>query len=75
MPGNQRRITQSQLDYLVGLIGADPEGGAYKYYRPYEKIWAPSGRHKYVITEEGPNSYRCITRLSNLTASGEGRLF
>ena len=75
VPGHMRRISQAQFDYLESLIGADPEGSAYKPYAPNQKVWAPAGRHKYILTQESPAAFRSITKLSSLNASGMGRLF
>lgn len=52
MPGNVRRITEAQLKYLRDLIDADPEGSQVKRGAPGSLVWSPSGRTKYVITED-----------------------
>jgi hypothetical protein len=75
VPGNERRITERQLDYLEELIGEDPEGAAYVSDGPGRKIWKPSGRTKFVIMRDGPTTHRCVQKLSNLAASGTGSLF
>ncbi len=76
MPGNERRITRRQLDWLRDLIGADSEGGAVRSGGPGSLVWMPSGRTKYVITEDPTGGEKhTLAKLMNLTASGEGRLF
>lgn len=75
MPGHQRRVSPEQYDYLRALIEADPEGGAFRVHGPGEMIWMPSGRHKYILTQEGPGRKRMLTKMSSLNASAMGRLF
>ena len=75
MPGNERRITMRQLVSLKDLIGADEEGGAWRVQGPGVWSWAPSGRDKYVITEDLFGNRHTIARFMNMTASGTGRLF
>jgi len=72
---NVRRITPEQLCYLRDLIGADPEGGAAKPGAPGSLVWMPSGRHKYILTEDLHGTKHTLTRLSNICASESGRLF
>lgn len=74
-PGHQRRITQQQYDYLRGLIEEDPEGSAFRAHGPGEMIWMPSGRTKYILSEEGPGRKRMLTKMGSLQASAMGRLF
>jgi hypothetical protein len=71
VPGHQRRISIEQRQFLVDLIGEDPEGAALKPNGPGEMIWMPRGKHKYIIGEQP----RMLTRLSSLKASEAGRLF
>ncbi len=73
--GNMRRITRAQLDFLVGLIGEDEEGGAMQRGLGGSMVWMPSGRNKYVITEDLRGNRHTITRLANIVPSGIGRLF
>lgn len=76
MPGNERRITRRQLDWLRDLIGADPEGGAVRSGGPGSLVWMPSGRTKYIITEDPTGGDKhTLVKLANLTPSAEGRLF
>jgi hypothetical protein len=76
MPANVRRITVDQLKWLRDLIGRDPEGGAVTGGSMNSLVWMPSGRHKYVITEDPTGGTKhTLARLSNLVASDEGRLF
>ena len=75
LPGNMRRITPAQLDFLVNLIDEDEEGGAVEKGSGRSLVWMPSGRHKYVITEDLSGKKHMITRMSNLVASASGRLF
>jgi hypothetical protein len=75
LPGNMRRITRAQLDFLVNLIDEDEEGGAVEKGSGSSLVWMPSGRHKYVITEDASGGKHTLTRMSNLVASSAGRLF
>lgn len=76
MEGNVRRLTPRQLAELRRLIDIDPECGAVKRGAPGSLIWMPSGRHKYVITEDTTGGDKhTLTRLSNIGASGCGSLF
>lgn len=75
VPGHQRRISAEQYRYLMDLIEADPEGGAFKPHGPGEMLWAPAGKHKYILAEPGPGRRGTLTRMSSLTASATGRLF
>lgn len=76
MAGNMRRLTPDQLSFLRNLIDKDPEGGAVTRGDRGSMVWMPSGRHKYVITEDPTNGTKhTLTRLSNLVASESGRLF
>ena len=75
LPGNMRRITPAQLDFLVNLIDEDEEGGAIEKGSGRSLVWMPSGRHKYVITEDAKGGKHTLTRMSNLVASASGRLF
>jgi hypothetical protein len=79
VPGHMRRITRPQLDFLLGLIGEDEEGGAVENV-PADAgfratAWKPSGRNKYIVTEDLRGKRHTLTRLSNLVASGTGCLF
>jgi hypothetical protein len=74
-PSNERGISGRQLAYLRDLIGSDPEGGALQMSGPGVWVWAPSGRNKYVITEDLKGNRHKIARLSNLGPSEAGRLF
>lgn len=75
MPGNARVISRGQLNLLRALIGEDEEGGAMKSDGPGRSIWAPSGRNKYVITEDLRGDRHVLERHSNLLPSGMGSLF
>jgi hypothetical protein len=72
---NVRRITPRQLLKLRELIDEDPEGGAAKPGAPGSLVWMPSGRHKYILTEDLHGTKHTLTRLSNICASESGRLF
>jgi hypothetical protein len=74
-PSNERRITAGQLSYLKDLIGADPEGAAFRPNGPGEFVWAPSGRNKYLLTEDRTGNKHKIARLANTVSTGTGRLF
>jgi hypothetical protein len=74
-PLNERRITRDQLTYLKDLIGADPEGAAFGPQGPGVWVWAPSGRKKYIITEDLNGKRHKIARLANLISTDAGRLF
>jgi hypothetical protein len=74
-PGNARRITRDQLNYLRDLIGQDPESGKVRNGAPGSLVWTPSGRHKYVVTEDLAGAKHTLTKLSNIEASGMGNLF
>jgi hypothetical protein len=74
--GNMRRITRAQLDFLRALIAEDEEGGAMQPGRGLSFVWMPSGRDKYVITEDPSGGDRhALIRLANIVPSGMGRLF
>lgn len=68
VPVNQRRITQGQYDFLAKLVSEGPEAGAFRPYGPGEMVWAPRGRHKYILTEAAPGRKRTLTRLNNVAA-------
>jgi hypothetical protein len=73
---NMRIITRAQLDYLASLIGEDEEGGAMERGRGLSFVWMPSGRDKYVVTEDPRGGRRhTILRLSNIVPCSSGRLF
>lgn len=74
-PGNVRRITRAQLDYLRGLIDADEEGGAVTRGSPGSLVWMPMGRWKYVLTEDLRGEKHTLVKLGNVVASGTGSLF
>ena len=73
--GNMRRITRAQLGYLRDLMVADPEGAAVERGAPGSLVWMPSGRDKYVLTEDLVGNKHTLTRLSNIVPSGMGNLF
>lgn len=75
MESNVRRITPAQLSFLRDLIGADPEGAALQRASASSQIWMPSGRDKYLVTEDLKGDRHTIARLMNLKASGAGMLF
>ena len=76
MQGHVRRISRRQLDWLRDLIGADEEGGAVRPGdAPGSLIWMPSGRWKYVLTEDRIGDKHTLTRLTTLRPTGAGRLF
>ena len=75
MPSNVRRVTAQQFAYLRDLIDRDPEGGAVHKGMNGSIIWMPSGRTKYVLTEDPAGSRSTIAKLQNITASDCGRLF
>lgn len=76
VPGNVRRITQPQFDYLRQLIDADEEGAAVRNGPGGSIVWTPSGRDKYVLAAPLPGrKLGTLTRLSNLAPSGMGSLF
>jgi len=75
MPGNVRRVTNDQVRFLFDLIGSDPEGGHVKHGVGRSLVWAPSGRNKYVLTDDVAGGKHTLTRLSNLVATESGRLF
>jgi hypothetical protein len=74
-PGNVRRITRDQLVYLRNLIEADPEAEAVKRGAPGSLVWMPSGRYKFVLTEDLIGDKHTLTKLSNIVASKTGMLF
>jgi hypothetical protein len=75
LAGNMRRITPAQLKYLRDLIGQDPEGASVCPGAANSLVWMPSGRWKYVLTEDPIGNKHTLTRLGNLVASEAGRLF
>ena len=74
-PGNVRRITRDQLNYLRDLIGQDPESGKVRSGASGSIVWMPSGRHKYEITEDLAGAKHTLTKISIIEASGMGSLF
>jgi hypothetical protein len=73
---NMRIITRAQLDYLASLIGEDEARGSMERGRDLSFVWTPSGRDKYVVTEDPRGGRRhTLMRLSNIVASASGRLF
>ncbi len=75
MPGNMRRITRAQLDFLVRLIGEDQEGGAMQASGPGVSAWTPSGRNKYIIREDLRGNRHVLERMANIVPTGVGLLF
>lgn len=75
LTGDMRRITRPQLDLLRKLIAEDPEAAALTRASANSQLWTPSGRDKYLITEDLKGERHTITRLMNLRASGAGMLF
>jgi len=73
--GNIRSISDRQYAKLRELIGEDPEGGAVTTGTGGSLVWMPSGRHKYILTEDLRTGKHTLTRLSNIIASESGRLF
>jgi len=73
-PGNLRRITREQLNYLRDLIDKAGPSEAIKRGAPGSLIWTPAGRHKYVVTEDLTGNRHTLTRLANV-ASESGTLF
>jgi len=74
---NVRRLTPAQLTYLRDLIEAEGPTEAIEYRRN-GLVWSPAGRHKYILAEDLSARRRAVhtvTRLSNLTPTGAGRLF
>ena len=72
---NVRRITPDQLAFLEKLIDEDPERGRMRAGSPGSFVWTPAGRHKYIVSRDLHGSRHTLTRLSNIEASGMGRLF
>lgn len=72
---NMRRITRAQMDYLLSLIGQDEEGGAMQRGTGGSLIWMPSGRNKYVITEDPRGNRHTLTRLQTIAPVAMGSLF
>jgi hypothetical protein len=74
-PGNMRRITRPQLNLLCRLIGEDKDAGAVQHGLGDSLVWTPSGRNKYIITEDSRGNRHTLTRLANLSATGMDSLF
>lgn len=73
LPGNVRRISRKQLDYLRSLIEGEYPPAA-RQEQQGKLTWLPAGRDKYVITEDRFGDKHLLMKLSNLTGSGEGKL-
>jgi hypothetical protein len=75
--GNIRYISEDQRKFLTDLIGQDSEGGSVTRGAGGSLVWVPSGRHKYVLTENVTIGRKphTLMRLSNIIASETGRLF
>ena len=69
------RITAEQLKYLRDLIRADLEGVKTHAGALGSVVWSPSGKHKYVLTEDPAGRKHTLARLSSIEASESGRLF
>jgi hypothetical protein len=74
-PGHLRRITIEQLKFLRNLIAEDPERALIVTGAPGSLIWRPSGDWKYVLTEDLVGKKHTLTKLHNLSASEQPRLF
>lgn len=75
LPGHMRPLTGPQLALLRELIGQDEEGSATARGESGALVWMPSGRWKYVLSEDPLGRRHTITRLGNLRASAAGSLF
>lgn len=73
LPGNVRRISRKQLDYLRSLIEAEYPPAA-RQEQQGKLTWLPAGRDKYVITEDRFGDKHLLMKLSNLTVAEEGRI-
>lgn len=72
---NMRYITGPQLELLERLIGQDPEIGARQNGMHGGFVWAPSGRWKYVVSQNPDGTRRAIMRLNAGRPTGAGSLF
>jgi hypothetical protein len=72
---NMRYVTAPQFDLLEKLIGQDEEGGAVRRGINGSFTWMPSGRWKYVLSNDPGSGRRSIMRLMSPTPTGAGRLF
>ena len=73
---NVRSVTLDQLNYLRGLIAKDPEAAKARNGQGGSLVWAPAGKHKYVLTEDRTGGKRhTLTRLSNIESLRMGSLF
>ncbi len=75
LPGNTRRITRPQLELLRRLIAEDEQGSAMQSNGPGIAVWEPSGRDKYVITEDLRGDRHTLTHMTRLAPSGMEMLF
>ncbi|MGB7986544.1 MAG: hypothetical protein WCF54_15355, partial [Terracidiphilus sp.] len=57
------------------LIDSDAEAAAVTRGAPGSLVWMPSGRYKYVLTEDLTGEKHTLSRLKSLTATGAGNLF
>lgn len=75
LAGESRRLTRPQFDLLLTLIGENEQAGAVHPGLGRSCVWAPTGRYKYVITEDAGRDRHTIIRLSNFSAASSGMLF
>jgi len=79
VPGNARCVTRPQLELLRKLIAEDAEGRAVESTAAdpgySATVWLPSGRNKYILTEDLHGKRHRLTRLANLVRTDMGRLF
>jgi hypothetical protein len=73
--GNTRRITRRQMSKLIELIGEDKQGGDLRRGTGSSLVWMPSGRDKYVITEDLRGERHTLTRLPSIAIGSMGSLF
>jgi hypothetical protein len=72
---NKRYITPAQWKFLVDLIGQDPEGSAIENGANGGLVWMPSGRWKYVLSQNPDGTRKTLTRLNAGRPVDAGRLF
>jgi hypothetical protein len=75
VPNSVRRITRPQLDLLRTLIAEDKDRRAVHSGGPGVTVWSPTGRDKYVITEDFRGKRHALERFAKTVPTGMGLLF
>ncbi len=72
---NMRFITREQMVYVLDLIAKDEEAAALRRGAGNSFVWSPSGRDRYVVTEDFRPDRHTLTKVKSLVPEGVGSLF